>query len=48
MPTKNKADLPGSHGFGLFVEMVKGAGLIDVGELNVILKANKSDYLVSE
>lgn len=48
MPKETGADLPGAHGYGLFIENVKKAALIDGAKLNALLTANGAGYLVPQ
>lgn len=46
--TEHGADLPGAHGFGLFVKKVRETNLLPVAELNQLLTENGADYLVPQ
>ena len=48
MPTEHNADLPGAHGFKLFVDAIKQKNLIDEQALNSLLSANGAGYLVPQ
>ena len=48
MPTKHDADLPGAHGYGLFIEKVRESGKIDNMALNQLLQENGASYLVPQ
>lgn len=48
MPTEHDADLPGSGGYGLFVERVRSSNLLDNHELDVLLNENEAGYLASD
>lgn len=48
MPTETNADLPGAHGYGLFIENVKKAATFDTATLNALLTANSGSYLVPQ
>jgi hypothetical protein len=48
MPTETGADLPGAHGYGLFIENVRKAATFDTVTLNALLTANRGGYLVPQ
>lgn len=48
MPKETGADLPGAHGYGLFIENVKKAAVVDETNLNALLTANGAGYLVPQ
>jgi hypothetical protein len=48
MPTDAGADLPGAHGYKLFVENVRRAGTFTEAALNALLTANGGGYLVPQ
>lgn len=48
MHTENGADLPGAHGFGLFIQKVRESTIFDEPTLNQLLMDNGSSYLVPQ
>jgi hypothetical protein len=48
MPTEANADLPGSHGYHLFIGKVRESGLFEEDELNQLLVENLAGYLVPQ
>jgi hypothetical protein len=46
--TEHGADLPGAHGFGLFVQKVREDALLPAAELNQLLTENGGSYLVPQ
>jgi len=44
--SEHGADLPGAHGFGLFVQKVRDTGLVTNDVLNPLLVENRGEYLV--
>jgi hypothetical protein len=48
MPVEAGADLPGAHGYGLFIESVRKAALLDNPTLNALLSSNRGNYLVPQ
>lgn len=48
MPTDTGADLPGAHGFTLFIEKVRQTGILDGPALNELLAEHGAGYLVSQ
>lgn len=46
--TETGADLPGAHGYALFIENVRKAAIVDDARLNALLKANGASYLVPQ
>lgn len=48
MPTESGADLPGAHGFRLFVDAIKRDSIFDEQSLNALLAANGAGYLVPQ
>ena len=48
MPNETGADLPGSHGFRLFIDNVRKAGTFEEAALNTLLMNNGGGYLVPQ
>lgn len=48
MPTETGADLPGAHGYALFIKSIRQAGTLDNAMLNSLLAANGASYLVPQ
>ena len=48
MPTESNADLPGAHGYELFIKKVRECELIDEDELNQMLRENGASYLLRQ
>jgi hypothetical protein len=48
MPTEHGSDLPGAHGYGLFLEKVREIQLIPDAELNKMLRDNLAGYLLPQ
>lgn len=48
MPSENGADLPGAHGYKLFIENVRKAATFEDATLNALLTANGGGYLVPQ
>lgn len=48
MPTEHNSDLPGAHGYELFLKKVRESGLIDDDELNTLLRENGARYLLPQ
>lgn len=48
LKTEHGADIPGSHGFGLFVSKVREKNLLASDELNKLLTDNSGGYLVPQ
>jgi hypothetical protein len=45
MPIESGADLPGAHGYGLFIKKVREKNIFDETTLNALLIANNATYL---
>ena len=48
MPTEHGSDLPGAHGYELFLRKVRESNLIEDGELNRLLRENGASYLLPQ
>lgn len=48
LPKETGADLPGAHGYALFIENVRKTAIVDDATLNALLTANGASYLVPQ
>jgi hypothetical protein len=48
MPIENKADLPGAHGYGLFIGKVREASFFEPEKLTALLISNNATYLTRQ
>ncbi|MCK5771771.1 hypothetical protein [Algiphilus sp.] len=48
MPTEHESDLPGAHGYRLFLSKVRESQLIPDAELDQLLRDNKAGYLLPQ
>lgn len=48
MPTTDETDLPGAHGYRLFIKKVREANLFEDQTLNQLLSDNSAEYLVPQ
>ena len=48
MPSDTEADLPGSHGYEVFVNKIRKCNLIPEPELDTLLRENGASYLLPQ